>query len=81
MIVFYQYNHRGKHQHRYSNIQSTIILTLIFVFCNNFALLYYIRLDIALERLKPQLRGIIWGERAKIVAKDIVKKGGVSLPK
>jgi len=39
------------------------------------------RLDIAFDRMKPQIRGIIWGERAKIVARDVVKKGGVSLPK
>jgi len=39
------------------------------------------RLDIAFDRMKPQTRGIIWGERAKIVARTTAKSGGVSLPK
>jgi len=40
------------------------------------------RLDLAFEGLKPRIRGTLFGYRPKIEQKDeVVKKGGVSLPK
>lgn len=39
------------------------------------------RLDIAFAALKPQVRGTLFGFRAKIVDHVVEKKGGVSLPK
>jgi hypothetical protein len=39
------------------------------------------RLDIAFAALKPQVRGTLFGFRAKIEDSVVVKKGGVSLPK
>ena len=39
------------------------------------------RLDIAFAALKPQVRGTLFGFRAKIVDHVVEKKGGVSRPK